>query len=78
MMMVIQPKSTPLGNSPASLERVRKLDEEIDLPDTDVGKCGVGRERVGTDMVGRTRSLDSRRGGCSTKEVVITAASTTL
>ena len=46
--MVIQHKLTPLGGGPASLERVRELDEEIDLSaagDTDVGKCGVGRER---------------------------------
>ena len=52
--MVIQPKLTSLGGCLEMSES--DFDEEIDLAaaaDTNVGKCGVGRERVGTDMVGR-------------------------
>ena len=71
---------TPLGGGPASLERVRELDVEMDFPaagDTDVGhgKCGVGRES--RYKCGRkTRILDGRCGNCGPEEVVITAAST--
>ena len=52
--MVIQPKLPYLGGCLEMSES--ELDEEINLAvaaDTNVGKCGVGRERVGTYMVGR-------------------------
>ena len=45
------------------------FDEEIDLvapADTNVGKCGAGRERVGTDMIGR---LGIWMGGVATVAV---------
>ena len=47
---------TPLQVGVVSRWSESELNGEINLAvaaDTNVGKCGVGRERVGTDMVGR-------------------------
>ena len=55
---------TPLRSDPANLEG--QSQHLVAAADTDVGKCGVGRERESRYRYGRkARSLDGRCGDCT-------------